>query len=251
MDGVTRDEDFIKETITTVMKAIQSNTTSGHNTRKSIEANSDITIIVTAVISALLPLIRATITETLEGRSTCDCKEEIIRLKSQVVESKFMLDRQEQYSRKDNIRISGVSDPHNTVEDTNNIVIKIASDMGVEIKPQDISVSHRLGKSSANYDRPVIVKFVRRDVKRKIMMNKKILKDKPQYRKVFFNDDLTRTRYIITKELRLQKKNSWTIDGKILIKDADESINIIDTYQDFCNKLKWSEGKLSELGILQ
>ena len=105
-------------------------------------------------------------------------KEEVAKLKSEVVECKFNQDRQEQYSRKDNIRISGLPDPKTADEDTNAKVIKVALDMGIVLKDEDISVSHRLGKLTATYDRPVIVKLTRRDTKRKLRKNK------PDYLKI-------------------------------------------------------------------
>ena len=132
-------------------------------------------------------------------------------------------------------------------------VLKVADDMGVTLVAEDISVSHRLGKVESDYNRPVIVKLVRRAVKRTLMMKKKHLKDKEGYKDVYVNDDLTTNRYRIVKELRAQNKTAWTRDGKIIIKEVKEGedqFTTIDSYQDF-RKLNWSEEKLSDLGILQ
>ena len=178
------------------------------------------------------------------------CRTEINVLKGKVLQAAFNNDKQEQYSRKDSIRISGIADPHVKEEDTTDAILKVANDMGVTLNVGDISVSHRLGKVTSTYNRPVIVKLVRRDVKRQLMMNKKELRDKAGYKDVYLNDDLTTTRYKICKELRAQNKTVWTRDGKIIIKEADDSVSTIDSYQDFC-KLNWNEEKLSELGILQ
>ena len=179
-----------------------------------------------------------------------DCKEELKNLKARVVEDRFISDKQEMYSRKENLRISGMADPHRNDEDTNEVVLKVAHAMGVDLKPEDISVSHRLGKNSSNWDRPVIVRFVRRDTKKLVMSRKKALKEKANFKEVYINEDLTRTRYRICKELHRLGKTVWTRDGKIVFKEDEDTFNVIDTYQDFC-KLNWTEEKLTELDILQ
>lgn len=179
-----------------------------------------------------------------------ECKEQIALLKAKQIELNFNHDKQEQYSRKDSVRISGILDPHTKDENTNSAVIRVVNDLGVDLKPEDISVSHRLGKLTSDYDRPVIVKFVRRDTKRLIMMKKKALREKAGHENTYLNDDLTHTRYKICKELRRLSKTVFTRDGKIIVKESETSYTTIDSYKDFC-KLNWTEEKLSELGILQ
>ena len=125
----------------------------------------------------------------------------------------------------------------------------MASDIGVNINEADISTSHRLGKTSVTYNRPVIVKFTRRDTKRKVIMNRKELKDHSDYDKVYINDDLTRMRYRICKQLREEKFSVWTISGKIFYKDDEGTVSTVDTYEDL-GKMNWSKEKLTELGIL-
>ena len=83
------------------------------------------------------------------------------------------------------------------------------------------------------------------------MSAKKNLKDKDGYKEVYVNEDLTRNRYKICKELRKQKKPVWTHDGKIFTKIEEDKTITIDTYKDFTGKLEWSEDKLKQLGILQ
>ena len=183
-------------------------------------------------------------------RELDESKETVTALKKQVVKLNFNHDRLEQYTRKDNALISNIADPHEKVEDTNSVVIQLASDIGVTINPEDISTSHRLGSLASNYDRPIIVRFARRDVKRKLMMKRKLLKDNATYPNVYLNDDLTKSRYKISKQLRELDFKVWTHDGKILFKKPDSDISVVDTYEDFC-KLEWTEEKLTELGILQ
>lgn len=178
------------------------------------------------------------------------CKKELMQMKQQAVQNKFNIDKMEQYTRKDNALISNIPDPHEKVEDTNSIVIKLASEIGVTINQEDISTSHRLGSVTSHHVRPIIVRFTRRDTKRKLMMNRKQLKDNNRYPNVYLNDDLTKCRYKISKELRDQQYKVWSHDGKLLFKKGEGDISMMDTYADFC-KLQWTEEKLAELGILQ
>ncbi len=88
--------------------------------------------------------------------------------------NRFELDRLEQYSRKDSVRIFGIPETPN--ENTNDLVIDLGQEIGVEIKPEDISVAHRLPpKCGKDGNKPIIVKFVQKDTKDKLMKNKRNL----------------------------------------------------------------------------
>ena len=67
--------------------------------------------------------------------------------------------------------------------------------MGVTLKPDDISISHRL-PANAGECRPLIVKFVRRSKKVNMMRRKRALRENPSRRGVYVNDDLTRQRLV-------------------------------------------------------
>ena len=58
-------------------------------------------------------------------------------------------------------------------EDTDDLVRELAADIGVTLKSEDISVSHRLpGRPGST--QPIIVKFVRRNTKTAMMKSKRI-----------------------------------------------------------------------------
>ena len=99
-------------------------------------------------------------------------------LRSSVNELKYLKDAYddlEQYTRRECLKIKGIPLPTRSKrEDTNNIVIKVADKVGVRIVEEDISVSHRLpmsksykGQGRTTQTAPIIVKFVRRDIKEK------------------------------------------------------------------------------------
>ena len=104
----------------------------------------------------------------------------------------FAQDRLEQYSRKESVWIYGIpesAEGDTTREDTNEIVLKIATKIGANstaqdvsvsrriganITTQDVSVSHRIGRRGrGNKHRPIITTFVRRDCKSDIIRCKK------------------------------------------------------------------------------
>ena len=73
-----------------------------------------------------------------------------------------VVDRQEQYSRRNCFLIHGIVEE--TVQDTDKKIINtLQQSMGETIKSQDIDRSHRLGKPKSSKNaksRPMIVKFV-------------------------------------------------------------------------------------------
>ena len=89
------------------------------------------------------------------------------------------------------------------------------SNVYVDISRNDISVSHRLPKSRTMSERPIIVKFVRRNTKTALMANKKTLRSIDRYRHTYVNDDLTplRSRMLRTLKNDDEVKRVWTIDG--------------------------------------
>lgn len=105
-------------------------------------------------------------------------------------------DAVEQYGRRDNIRIFGMEEASG--EDTYETVIQAAAATGVNITRADISVCHRL--PSRRGPRPIIAKFVRREVKSSIMRGKRQLRERTD--KIYINDDITPLRAKLSKVLR-------------------------------------------------
>ena len=109
-------------------------------------------------------------------------------------------------------------------------VIELASDMGVILKSEEISVTHRLGRSRLQ-DRD---RFCLRKKRRKILKRKTELKKKQ--RQVFVNEDLTRLRSAMLNIVKEQQsvKNITIRDGKIVawLKDNPERPVFVDTPDD-------------------
>ncbi|EDO41567.1 predicted protein [Nematostella vectensis] len=146
------------------------------------------------------------------------------------VEVDGKLDGLEQYSRRNNIRIDGIPQTEEK-EDTDRLIIEtIKAKIGIVIAPADIWRSHRVGHSKGSTPRQIICKFVRHNIKAKILKEKKSLREKKD--KLRVNEDLTKGRLDAIKAInsKLDIYKLWTIDGTIhvrLNKDKDKAKEII------------------------
>jgi hypothetical protein len=151
------------------------------------------------------------------------------------------LDKQEQYSRRNNVRISNMKEIQN--EFVQNRVMKLFNQkMGCDLEPSDIDRVHRVGPASIGQPRPIIVKFTSYQARRKVMQNKQSLKNKGTHDDpnasfeedgdiIFINEDLTKHRANLlwrARQLKKKKKinDCWSFDGAILFKDKKDKIAI-------------------------
>jgi hypothetical protein len=148
----------------------------------------------------------------------------------------------EQYSRRDCLEIQGI--PQSKDEDTNDIVKKVGDLMGIEVDEDDISISHRLSMSNKykgkRFNLPIIVKFVRREMKEKFYRSRKSLKrfntkdlelGYEETDNIYINESLTVRNKLLFKEALkvkkdLQYKFIWTSNGIIYLRKSTEN-NII------------------------
>ena len=247
----------------------ESKTTSAKiGTRSKLSGNIDSNLIgdiVTQVVNAVQPMIQSIVTAAVTAStsqmlsfwsdSIKSMKSDACTMKRVIKSQEKDIDKLEQYSRRENVKIYGLIEEEN--ENTDERVIKLFNDIGVEFDVNDISVSHRIGKISRNNDdtrpRPLIVKLLRRNKKTEIMKNKKRLKDKPHYKNVYINDDLTQLRAKIIAELRKDDaiKQVWTIDGKIFciqMNGDKETKRIIESPDDLY-RLGWSKETVKDKGL--
>lgn len=90
--------------------------------------------------------------------------------------------RNEQYSRKNNVRIFGLQEERD--ENLEERVITFAKEyVNVEVKPEEVEIVHRIGAiragaSRSNKQKAVIVKFVSNKTKMKLLTERRLLKVK-------------------------------------------------------------------------
>lgn len=161
----------------------------------------------------------------------------------------------EQYSRRDCLEIHGV--PATDKENTSEIVVNVAKLLNVDLKPDDISVSHRLGtrkSDSGKQQTPgIIVKLTRRELREKLYSARKHLRDKttndigytriaPQ--KLFINESLTSSNQKLFSSCLKAKREYgykflWTNYGKILMrKDGSSPVVNIRNEIDLNHRIK-------------
>ncbi|XP_048577130.1 uncharacterized protein LOC125559149 [Nematostella vectensis] len=151
------------------------------------------------------------------------------------------LDSLKQYTRKNSIEIAGVPSGTFSCEE---VVINMARMLKVDIKTEDIEISHRLKKRKQEEFSPIIAKFICHKKKAAFLKARKGLKDvrywdldvvglkKPAcidaklYGRIFINKNLTpASRRILGRALAMRKKkmlfSAWSIDGKIFIKRSE------------------------------
>lgn len=159
-----------------------------------------------------------------------------MKLKDQIEETNNLdekYDDLEQYSRKNSLEILGV--PEGAYTSTDEVVIRIGDAINVNIKPEDIEISHKLKRKTT---KPVIVKFVSHKVKSLLYKARTKLKNVktsdvfPSYafasredQRIFINENLTNyRRELFWKANKMKKDNmitsTWTMDGKIFVKTS-------------------------------
>ena len=145
-----------------------------------------------------------------------DLKEKVLILSNEKKGLEQIIDRQEQYSRRNCILIHGVKEEQN--EDTDNVVVKLIKDsLEEDVDLTELDRSHRIGKKKSNGKaRSIIVKFARYNVRRKVFYNKKKLKGK----NISITESLTKFLMEKLQEARelYDRKNVWTYDGRIMFK---------------------------------
>ena len=233
--------------------------------------------IITTVVEAIQPMLVKSVTVAVSAAAAMAFKQmrrefeaveemkkeavkvndEVARLRARVQTQHFAQDRLEQYSCKESVRIYGIPESEGDArEDTNEIVLKIATTIGVNITTQDVSVTHRIGRRGrGNKPRPIIAKFVRRDCKSDMMRCKKKMREMSEFRGVYINDDLTALRSRLVYELKRDAgvQKVWTIDGRIFcvqVENGHEVRKIVESPEDLFG-VGWSEERVAMLGLYQ
>ena len=161
------------------------------------------------------------------------------KLQNQVEEADNLyttLDDLEQYTRKNSLEIHGI--PDDCYSTTEEVVLKLASVLNVNVNSSDIEISHKI-KQRGNNSSPIIVKFISHKVKTSLykervnLRNVKVSDMFPSYSNavraeethIFLNENLTDYRRGLVSRASKMKRDGllmsfWTIDGKIFLKTS-------------------------------
>ena len=106
-------------------------------------------------------------------------------------------------------------------------MVEVAAKAGVDIRPIDISIAHRIPTRRGSGPRPIIVKFIRRKHKIQLMKNKRNLTGKGEE---YVVEDLTPLR---AKLLRIAKEsanviNAFAREGRIVayVRGKDRPVTV-------------------------
>ena len=109
-------------------------------------------------------------------------------LENRIVNLEKQLSKNEQYGRRNNVEVSGISNDISD-QDLEDNIVKICKDSDINISSKDIESCHRLplGRNSTNSTKRVIVKFVNRKHSEAMLQRKKDINSK---NKVFVTHSL-------------------------------------------------------------
>ena len=142
--------------------------------------------------------------------------------------SEMHINEIEQYTRRNNIRIYGISDKKKdeTAEETTGEVLKfLAIDLDLSLHSRDINIAHRIGQFQKDGDRVIICSFVSRIYRNEVMRRRKMLKGKAKV----IREDLTWKNAKLLEDASdaPNVSSAWSDQGKIIVKlDTDEKMQV-------------------------
>ena len=192
-------------------------------------------------------------------------------LQCEVTELQTRVEDLEQHGRRDSLRIFRImeDEPGNTEDKVLRLCNKRLT-LNPPMALEGIAVSHRVGpptKPAATDpndpdaeaepvpSRALLVKFVSRRLRERVMGEKKKLKepvtqdqdpphdpDIPSWPKVYITDDLTRAQARLAYQARVLKRDktildTWVINCKIMVKDKHEHISQVKTNADLAKNI--------------
>ena len=154
-------------------------------------------------------------------------------------------EKSEQYSKRNNLVISGV--PFRQEEDVKILVIKIAEKCSMVFEKWDILAAHRL-QARKNGDVPIIVKFHTKKSKEELMSRAKKnnltaeLFGGKREDKLYFNEHLTVSKTLLFKQARDLKEEKygfkfvWVRNGNVMARrNEGDRFEMVKNVQDLSN----------------
>jgi FtsZ-binding cell division protein ZapB len=166
----------------------------------------------------------------LKRENTC-LKEEVSELRNSQQELKIEINRAEQYSRKDNVRIVRLNEkPQENTREA--VCLMYRTELEVIVKPEDIGACHRLPSNNKDQPRPIIVRFRDRFTKENVMRARRKLKGKG----ITISDDITKENLKLMNRARNSGvfESVWFFNGKVrATKNSDAKRVVLELFLDF------------------
>ncbi|KAK6169662.1 hypothetical protein SNE40_020664 [Patella caerulea] len=155
--------------------------------------------------------------------------------RQRINEAISMANYNEQYSRKNNIRVSGIHFPDSDEPMKETFMKVVHKHIGVSISPTEITAIHPL--PSTSFDKPslILVKMSNSEAKRNLMMHKKIVAEK----NVKFTNDITKSNLSLMNRANNMDcvEKSWYYNGQVYAKSKGRVKIKINLFENFRDKL--------------
>lgn len=184
-----------------------------------------------------------TLTETIDNQKQLIQQQKVENKKLQDeigatnTEIEDKLNDLEQYSRKNNIRVSGIPElGSEAAEVTTEKIIETLNDKipDLHLLKDHIDVAHRIGGKRKGSQRQIIVKLSSRMKRDEILKNRKMFKGT----QIFINEDLSKTNQLvltcIRKKMPDEVDQAWSRGGRLYYKLKSNINRVIEVpYKDF------------------
>lgn len=209
-------EDFVSDSINDAVNSVNSSGEIGAKNKKIAEA----------VLKNLQPILIAAIQKTLDSffsEVVQHFDQKISKISAAVQKSALLshyhYDKLEQYSRRENVRISGISvNENDSSEVLQKKVCDIAKSIDVDLEPSDFTACHGVG-DVRKQPKQVLCRLDK-GKKFELMHNKKKLKNKSGSgtgSRIYVNEDLTPLRVKMLKLVKEKFRGAYTVNGKIIV----------------------------------
>lgn len=199
--------------------------------------------VLTKIMGDLRLLIKSAVSEVIDEKleqlkmDNNRLEDENRKLRNRVEKLEMAMDESEQYSRRNNLRISNIIETPD--ENTDHLVCKVAEIIGANLSPGDIDRSHRVGKRGGKPRRDILVKLSTYRARERLFKNRSKLKNS-ELNGTFVNEDLTKTRSELLYQERQRVKSklllgAWSSDGRVLVKDSTGKISRVSSLMDLDN----------------
>ena len=165
--------------------------------------------------------------------------QKIQALENAVITLQLKIDDQEQYSRREALRITGIPETEN--ENTDQLAMALCNDtlkLDPPLQDSDLARSHRSGDASKS-NRVILAKFAIYKIRDHVIRARSNLKDhnKDNDSPIYINEDLTKRKADLFYRARQFKNEKlildiWTWDGLVRVKDNNRKIHVINTIED-------------------
>ena len=155
---------------------------------------------------------------------------QIAALASENYHLRSELEELKQYGRRNALRVFNPTWRENEDESTDDLILALCDEFALDMKWEEISRSHRVGKPVPPGPRPILVKFVGYRSREKMCDARKSIAETHPYIRIY--EDLTKTTNELAYkacECRRQGRihHTWVYDGKVFVRTYERGRAVV------------------------